>query len=177
LAASADLVLNMLERRRGGRVIEVQQLGADDWRLWRQLRLAALAESAAAFSSTLAQWTGPADTEERWRARFLHTPFNVVLRLDGAPAGMVGAYVRCDDTVELISMWVAPFARGNGVGDAAVQAVLGWAGPREVVLSVKAGNEPATALYQRHGFVDAGQSPDNADERLMRRSPTSPVKS
>lgn len=151
-------------------MIEVQQLGADDWRLWRQLRLEALAESAA-FSSTLAQWTGPGDTEERWRARFSKAPFNVVLRFDGAPAGMVSAYVRADDTVELSSMWVAPFARGHRVGDAAVRAVLGWADPREVVLSVKANNKPATALYKRHGFVDEGQSPDDADERLMRRSP------
>jgi RimJ/RimL family protein N-acetyltransferase len=152
-------------------VIEVQELGADDWRLWRQLRLEALTESAAAFSATLAQWTGPADTEERWRARFSNVPFNVVLRFDDAPAGMVGAYVRADDTVELISMWVAPFARGQGVGDAAVRAVLDWADLREVVLSVRADNKAAMALYQRHGFSDAGQSPDDANERLMRRSP------
>jgi len=152
-------------------VIEVQQLGADDWRLWRQLRLEALADSAAAFSSTFAQWTGPGDTEERWRARFSNVPFNVVLLFDGALAGMVAAYVRADDSVELISLWVAPFARGHGVADAAVRAVLGWADPRDAVLSVKADNKPAIALYQRHGFVDAGQSPDDPDERLMRRSP------
>jgi ribosomal protein S18 acetylase RimI-like enzyme len=150
-------------------VIEVQLLGPDDWQLWRQMRLEALEESAAAFSSALAQWTGPGDTEERWRARISNVPLNVVLRLDGAPAGMVSAYVRADDTVELISMWTAPFARGRGVGDAAVRAVLGWADPRDVVLSVKADNKPAIALYQRHGFIDAGQSPDDADERLMRR--------
>jgi hypothetical protein len=47
-----------LEANRGGRVIEVQLLGPDDWQLWRQLRLQALEKSAAAFSSTLAEWTG-----------------------------------------------------------------------------------------------------------------------
>jgi len=51
-------------------VIEVQYLGADDWRLWRQLRLEALTESPAAFGETLARWTGTGDTEERWRAAF-----------------------------------------------------------------------------------------------------------
>jgi ribosomal protein S18 acetylase RimI-like enzyme len=151
-------------------VIEVQLLEPDDWSLWRRLRLEALEESPAAFSATLAQWTGPGDTEERWRARLSNVPLNIVLLSNGAPAGMVSAYVRTDDTVELISMWVAPVARGRGVGDAAVRAVLGWAKTQEVVLSVKADNRPAIALYQRHGFVDVGQSPDDADERLMLRS-------
>jgi ribosomal protein S18 acetylase RimI-like enzyme len=152
------------------RVIDVQLLGPDDWRLWRRLRLEALAESAAAFSSTMTQWTGPGDTEERWRARLSNVPLNIVVRSKGAAAGTVSAYVRADDTAELISMWVAPFARGCGVGNAAMRAVLGWAKPREVVLSVKPDNMPAIALYQRHGFVDAGQSPHDADELLMRFS-------
>lgn len=156
---------------RSGGVIDVRVLGPDDWRLWRGLRLEALAESAAAFSSTLAQWTGAGDTEQRWRARLRDVPLNVVLWLDGVPAGMVGAYLRADTGVELVSMWVAPFARGCGVGDAAVRAVTDWANEREVVLSVKADNTSALTLYRRHKFVDAGISPDDADERLMRRHP------
>lgn len=94
---------------------------------------------------------------------------NLVLRLDSVPAGMVGACLRPDAAVELVSMWVAPFARGRGVGDAAVTAVIDWAQDREVVLSVKADNGPAIALYKRHLFVDDGVSPDGDDERLMRR--------
>ncbi|HEY4453785.1 MAG TPA: GNAT family N-acetyltransferase [Pseudonocardiaceae bacterium] len=152
-------------------MIETQVLAPDDWPLWRELRLAALEESAAAFGSTLAQWSGPGDTEERWRGRLSDVPFNIVLRLDGASAGMVSGYVQADGTVELISMWVAPFARGCGVGDAAVRAVVDWAHPREVALSVKTNNAPAIALYGRHGFVAAGQSPDDVDEMLMRRPP------
>lgn len=151
-------------------MIEVQLLGPDDWQLWRQLRLEALAESAAAFRSTLAEWTGSGDAEERWRTRLSRVPLNIMLRSNGAPAGMVSACIRADGIAELISMWVAPFARGRGVGNAAVRVVLGWAQPREVMLSVKSDNRPAIALYQRHGFVDAGQSPDDPDERLMRCS-------
>ena len=74
--------------------------------------------------------------------------------------------------VELISLWVAPAARGQGVGDEAIRQVLAWArrehpGSR-IVLSVKTDNDSASRLYQRHGFVDAGPSPDDLDERLMR---------
>ena len=151
-------------------VIDVWELQPDDWRVWRELRLHALAESPTAFGSTLAAWSGAGDVEARWRARLSDVPFNAVIRLDGVSAGMVGAHVRRDGAVELISMWVAPFARGRGVGDAAVQAVLGWAGERKVELSVKTDNQSAMLLYRRHGFADAGPSPDVPGERVMRRS-------
>lgn len=149
--------------------MEVQILGADGWQLWRHLRLQALAESPEMYGSTLAEWSGPGDTEERWRQRFSAIPLNVVIHCDGAPAGIVGAYEQPGGAVELISMWVDPATRGRGVGDAAVQAVLDWADGRDVVLSVKHHNRPAIALYDRNGFVDVGPSPDDDDERLMRR--------
>jgi ribosomal protein S18 acetylase RimI-like enzyme len=83
---------------------------------------------------------------------------------------MVGAHVQDSGTVELISLWVAPSARGRGIGDAAIGAVVDWADGRAVILSVKTGNRPAIGLYHRHGFTDAGPSPDDADERRMLRS-------
>jgi ribosomal protein S18 acetylase RimI-like enzyme len=159
------------------RVIEVQELTPDDWQLWRAMRRAALAEAPAAFGSTLAEWSGPGDTEERWRARLSGVPLNLVLTVDGEPAGMVSATAPSDDgTVELISLWVAPSARGHGVADAAISRVAEWARAEhgaEVVLSVRADNHPAIALYRRHGFVDVGPSPDDPAERLMRRRPVS----
>lgn len=155
-------------------VIYTLELSADDWRLWRQVRLAALAEAPSAFGSTLAQWTGAGDTEQRWRARLSDVPLNLVFSIDGQPAGMVSATGPSDDaSIELISLWVAPFARGHGVGDAAVRRVLAWAeshhGDSSVWLSVKKNNQPAIRLYERHGFADAGPSPDDPTEELMRR--------
>ncbi|WP_327141055.1 GNAT family N-acetyltransferase [Nocardia sp. NBC_01327] len=151
-------------------MIEVRELRPDDWQMWRRLRQEALSDAPAAFGSTLAEWTGPGDTEGRWRARLTDVPFNVIVWWRGIPAGMVGAYVDEEGTVELISMWVAPFARGRGVADAAVSAVLDWAGGRAVGLSVKVDNQAAIKLYRRHGFADAGRSPDDAGERRMLRS-------
>ncbi|WP_067709691.1 GNAT family N-acetyltransferase [Nocardia yamanashiensis] len=148
-------------------MIDLQLLTPDDWPLWRTLRHQALTESAAAFSSTLADWSGPGDTEPRWRARLTEVPFNVVLRLDGSSAGMVSGDLADEGTAELMSLWIAPFARGHGVGDAAIRAVVQWAGPRAVGLSVRSANSPAIKLYRRHGFVDAGPSPDDPAERRM----------
>ena len=160
-------------------MIAVIALAADDWRQWRDLRLAALAQAPMDFGSTLAEWTGEGDTEHRWRARLSSVPFNAIITCDGAPAGMVGATTVNGDgaindgSVELISMWVSPEFRGRGVGDAAVRAVIYWAHVnfpgRAVVLSVKGANHRAIDLYARHGFVNVGRSPDSADEMLMRR--------
>ena len=155
--------------RRGNAAIDLEVVGPDDWRLWRELRLQALTDAPDVFGSTLAQWTGPGDTEVRWRARLTDVALNVVLRWDRSPAGMVSGQLLGRGEVELISMWVTPLARGRGVGDAAVRAVLEWAGQRAVVLAVRADNRRAIGLYRRHGFIDAGQCADDADELSMRR--------
>src|SRR5919112_588763 len=174
----SGLVESMLPQE-DGQVIEIQVLSPDDWPQWRELRRAALAETPEAFGSSLADWSGPGDTPQRWRARLADVPLNLVLRLDRRPAGMVSAVPTADPgEVEVISLWVAPAARGRGVGDAALREVLDWAerrGARSVVLSVRAQNAPAVRLYRRHGFVDAGVPPDDPAGGLLRRVLTDPA--
>lgn len=155
--------------------IVVRELVADDWQEWRALRLAALGEAPYAFSSKLSDWQGDGDLEQRWRDRLATVPFNVVADLGGTPAGMVSAVAQGTD-VELISMWVSPPARGVGVGDALVEAVLGWAAAgraRRVVLRVMEANDHARAFYRRHGFVDSALFEERSGEpreRWMVRS-------
>ncbi len=151
-------------------MIAVRRLAPDDWEMWRQLRRQALTEAPEVFGSVLAEWSGPRDTEARWRARLTDIPFNAVVLWCGAPAGMVSAYLPDTGAVELISLWISPFARGRGVGDAAVEAVVNWADGGDVGLSVKSGNRAAIRLYRRHGFVEVGCSPDDSGERRMLRS-------
>src|SRR5579885_3319557 len=132
----------------------IRRIGIDEWSLWRRLRRAALADAPAAFGSTLAEWSGVGDTEERWRARLHDVPANFVASLGGDPVGMVSAAGPDAGEVELISLWVAPAARGSGVGDALVGAVVEHArrlGVGRVALSVRASNGPALALYERNG--------------------------
>jgi ribosomal protein S18 acetylase RimI-like enzyme len=136
-------------------VIELRVLSADDWAAWRELRLASLGDAPGAFGATLADWAH--EGEQRWRQRLTDVPFNVLADLDGKPAGMVsGTAPDGGGEVELISMWVAPFARGRGVGDALVAAVVRWAEDRHarhVGLQVFDHNKHAMNLYRRNGFV------------------------
>jgi GNAT superfamily N-acetyltransferase len=158
-------------------VIRLQALTADDWRLWRALRLQALAEDPDAFGARLADWQGPGDREDRWRGR-LSIPggHDVIAWCSDRPCGMAsGVPAARDNWIDLISMWVAPGARGRGVGDALVAEIVRWAsdvGSTGVQLDVAEDNHAARCLYERHGFRLTGEAgglmPDGVrHERVM----------
>ena len=135
--------------------VTVRRLRPDDWREFRQIRLRALADAPAAFSSTLEQ-AGKLD-EAAWRGR-LAGRAQFIAESGGRPVG-TAAGLEEGRAVELISMWVDPQARGAGVGDLLVKAVLDWAragGKASIVLWVVEGNLPAERLYRRHGFARSG---------------------
>ncbi|WP_316524920.1 GNAT family N-acetyltransferase [Kitasatospora brasiliensis] len=131
-----------------------------DWPLWRDLRLAALADAPDAFKSRLADW--PHGGEGRWRDR-LHRPdaHHVAAFLDDTPVGIVDGLPGSPDGVrELRSLWVAPQARGRGVADRLIEEVESWAravGGTTLLLAVLPGNVAALALYRRHGFAPLGE--------------------
>ncbi|MGC4937704.1 GNAT family N-acetyltransferase [Kribbella sp. DT2] len=155
---------------------DLRALTPDDWKVWRDLRLAALSEAPAAFGSRYEDWVGA--EEDRWRAR-LSVPgsYNVVVSLDGTPSGMAGGLPADDNDVRhLVSMWVAPAARGHGLGDRLMAAVEDWARADDAVaveLSVVQGNDTAYALYLRHGYALTGKSgdlmPDGVHRELVLR--------
>jgi ribosomal protein S18 acetylase RimI-like enzyme len=103
-------------------------------------------------------------------------PLNLIARLNGIAAGMVsGTEPNGETLVELISMWVAPFARGRAVGDALVDAVVAWAraqNARGVTLDVMEKNTQAIELYGRHRFVDVGSAPPPFEGDAPRRRMT-----
>jgi len=137
-------------------VIRFEHIGPEDWRLWREVRLRALAEAPNAFCSSLSDWQGSGDTEQRWRERLGDVALNVVAVKDDRGVGQVsGTRTDDEDEVELISMWVAPDVRGTGIGDSLVEEVVRWAhrmGVRAVRLAVMKANPEAIALYRRHDF-------------------------
>jgi len=154
---------------------DLQVLTGDDWRVWRALRLEALAEAPYAFGSTLADWQGDGDREERWRDRLTRPgAHNVVAFVQGRAVGMAsGVPGEVPAEVELISMWVSPTVRGSGVADALVREIERWArslGAASLCLDVVADNLAARSFYRRLGFADTGEptaSPTNVVELRM----------
>lgn len=157
---------------------ELRVLTVEDWARWREVRLQALAEAPHAFRTTFAAWQHA--TEAQWRQRLTEVEYNLIAELDGRPAGMLsGMRPDAEGAVRLRSMWVAPFARGRGVGDALVGAVIRWAkeqGASGLVLDVMMDNESAIALYRRHGFVPDGTVEHGRwVQRVMVRHGTQPA--
>jgi GNAT superfamily N-acetyltransferase len=138
---------------------EIRLLVPDDWAVFRRIRLAALTEAPQFFGSTLAE--AQARTESDWR-RALSDRAQFVAQWDGTEVGTVAGMPDPErGGVHLISMWVAPSARGTGVSDLLVRAVLDWAvgGGHDVVhLEFAEHNAFAERLYLRNGFVRTGGS-------------------
>ncbi|WP_214411120.1 GNAT family N-acetyltransferase [Sphaerisporangium fuscum] len=142
--------------------VEISRLEPDDWKLFRDVRLAALADAPGAFGATLEQELGY--DEARWRERL--RPENGVrfaAVAAGRAVGLAGAWVTGDRSgvAELVSMWVDPAARGTGTAALLVERVVGWAaaqGHREIRLWVVDGNDRAAGLYRRLGFSATGET-------------------
>ncbi|GIG70987.1 GNAT family N-acetyltransferase [Phytomonospora endophytica] len=135
--------------------ITVRRLTTADLDVARTLRLTALKDAPTAFLST---YEGTVTrTDEEWRS-WIEAVTVFAAFVDGKPAGMVGA-VRDEleaDVTELISMWVAPEARGARLAQRLTDAVVEHArsvGDRAVHLEVVWGNDAAEAAYLRYGFA------------------------
>lgn len=135
-----------------------------EWRTYKTLRLRALDDSPDAFGSTLEVELARADAA--WAERLATAVSSgqdciLMAEVEGAPSGLVWARLDPHDpaTVNLFQMWVAPEARGRGVGSALLQAAILWArryGAGFVQLGVTGGDTAAWWLYQRAGFVAVG---------------------
>jgi GNAT superfamily N-acetyltransferase len=120
------------------------------------VRLAALKDAPYAFGS---KYEREVHTDEgAWRTRLVgRTQF--VAELDGMVVGTAGGIASDDGNAALISMWVAPSARGKGAGNRLVHAVIEWArqeGYPGIRLWVTDGNDAAEKLYLRCGFRRTG---------------------
>lgn len=137
---------------------QLRVVSVEDWAAFKAIRLQALADSPTAFGATLAD--AAAQSDAAWRAR-VDGPGPTIVAFDREnPVGMGGLFVP-DGTCEAFvwGMWVAPSARGQGLGRAILRELLDRARDqdRTVLLHVTEGNESARRLYEANGFVPTGE--------------------
>lgn len=138
--------------------IVVRAVRADGWQTMRDIRLAALQDAPHAFGSSYQREVN--FTEHDWLSRISRGANFLAYAGKSAPAGIVGAFAPEPGVAELVSMWVHPQARGQGIGHALVEMVLQWAKAADhhrVHLWVTETNHPARRLYQGCGFAVTGE--------------------
>ncbi|HVT77978.1 MAG TPA: GNAT family N-acetyltransferase [Acidimicrobiales bacterium] len=129
--------------------MNIRRVAAGDGPAWQRV-FAAVADED--------RWIGvepPApDRGEEMEARFVDSDDDVMLlaEVDGDVVGWISGESKPDGAIEL-GMGVCARFRGRGIGAALLEALLGWAGARRVVLRVFPHNERALALYRQFGFV------------------------
>ncbi len=137
-------------------MVLVRETVMADCQAWRDIRPQALRDAPDAFSSTYAEQKRLG--ADHWRQRVAGGGLFLAWIPEvstAEPAGMAGGYQAAPGTVELISMFVRLQARGRGVGEVLIDAVIGWARERDatsVHLWVTETNKHARLLYERCGF-------------------------
>jgi ribosomal protein S18 acetylase RimI-like enzyme len=145
--------------------IQITTFQPDEWVLYRETRLRALADAPLAFCQTLADAQQIPDQE--WQARLmcdrpdsLHLPIKAVW--EDAIAGMAWGRINKDDpqTAHLFQMWVDPSFRQMGLGKSIIRFFLDWAranATSQASLGVTCGHDVPYRFYQSFGFRPTGE--------------------
>jgi RimJ/RimL family protein N-acetyltransferase len=142
--------------------LQIRRLSADDLETYRDIRLDALRDSPDAFGMAYEEAETRSDDEFRDLLSRLAV-FGAFI--GGRQVGLV-AFARLEGLKhqhrgEMVSMYVRPEGRGQGVGLALITAVLDHARHHvlQLHLGVGAYNLPAIRLYEKAGFVAYGTEP------------------
>jgi ribosomal protein S18 acetylase RimI-like enzyme len=141
--------------------MDIRRVRADEWQALRELRLRALESDPDAFGGTLAESTTKPDSEWQSRAASTDTVTFVAQATDRLVGmGSVGPAPERPGMAAIYGMWVAPEARGRGIGGSLMDALEGWAreaGYADIGLGVTTTNESAIRLYGARGYADIGE--------------------
>ncbi|KAH0533452.1 hypothetical protein TsFJ059_002020 [Trichoderma semiorbis] len=162
-------------------MLEIRTLSADDWEVWKAVRLRALANAPDAFGSGFHDWVNA--PESRWRSRLsIRDAIDLVAyKIDEAASeravGMATGIPTGNGGAEIISMWVDPSFRGKGLASSLIGKIASWAvqsGFIELRLAVRPDNAIAQSVYQHNSFIVSDEPgdeiPDGRREIIMVRN-------
>ena len=141
-----------------------------NWHSLKAVRLESLIDSPDAFGLTYqdakeiskVKWQSIASGKEGLKF--------FLARSGGEIVGLVGGFHIAEE-YELVSMWVRPEKRNNGIGGQLIKELLNHAksqGSGTVALHVSLDNKVARKLYAKAGFIDAEEKNDRSGEKLKK---------
>jgi ribosomal protein S18 acetylase RimI-like enzyme len=146
-------------------VISLEPITGQNAMVFKDVRLCALQDTPSAFGSTYAKESLFSHKDWVKRAAQWTSEISVayIAMDDGTPCGIVGGFIDKDDATiaHLVSMWVAPSHRRQGVGQFLVSAIFDWAqtrGAHTLLLTVTCNNTPAIKFYEHLGFAMTGRT-------------------
>ena len=145
--------------------ILLKAVAPENVQIYKDVRLRALQDSPLAFGATFAKESQMTGDEWMHRATQCHDGHCIrYLAFSGEmPCGLIGCFLHPDDCTkaDLVSMWVDPRFRSDGVGRLLVDSVRNWARDhhvRHLRLTVVSTNAGAIAFYHRNGFALTGNT-------------------
>jgi RimJ/RimL family protein N-acetyltransferase len=152
-------------------IVAVRQVQLHEWRLVRDLRIAAVSDPDAAQAFVTTRDEELARSEAGWRDRTAQaalgeTAAQFVAVAQERGVGSVTALLRGlatapPTTADLVGVWIAPDHRGTGLLGRLVDAAAQWAATHDVHelgLSVHRDNARAQAAYRKLGFTPTGEA-------------------
>ena len=145
--------------------IKVRKLTQDDWEMYKSLRLNSLKESPDSFGSTFERECSFQDAEWIARLNYENRPEKCVLIVaekNNIPLGLICGFIHAEDdnTGYVYQMWVAPDARGSGIGKSLLNYIIHWGSDmrlQKLSLTVTKKYVPAIKLYIALGFIRDGE--------------------
>ena len=164
--------------------IEIRVLGRDEWQLYREVRLAALADAPESF---VGRYDDEAAREEQFWHERMGRATRIIAERDGEPVGLVGLGLHDDpddpeaaDAAEVFGLWTSPAVRGQRVARGLVSIAAQRAaadGHRLLYYWAISDNASAVGFASSFGFrptskrrpvrVAEGESAKDADEVAM----------
>jgi ribosomal protein S18 acetylase RimI-like enzyme len=143
--------------------VVIRRFREEEWELWRELRLRALATDPLAFGSWLAR--EQAFDDATWKS-YAHrggeagtSPTWIAIGPDGRWVGSA-IIAEFEGAVHLFAMWLDPAFRGRGIGGAMLDAALEGAATQfpgqPVQLEANPDQTAAIQLYRSRGFRPTG---------------------
>jgi len=143
----------------------IRPLSADEWPLFKELRLRSLAESPHAFGSSHEKECEKKDSywQKLVKGNKNSTPSEFLVALhDDEAIGLVFCFQDKEDPSEarLGGIWVSPEMREHGIGSLLMEMSISWAqncGCKCLKLWNVDQNEAALKLYEKLGFHQSGK--------------------